>query len=377
MRYGMNPHQSAEILAGDGPRILNGEPSMINYLDALHAIQLVLEADQATGKPAAASFKHVSPAGAALAGHIDPVAAGTWRIGPSEDYTLASAYVRARDADPKSSFGDVAAFSRPVDRTTAELLRSVICDAVIAPGYEPGTAKVLAAKRGGRFLILEADPARQLPARERRDVLGVTVVQDRDSVPVEHALPDDAGLADDTVVDAMLGLVTVRYTQSNSIAFVRDGTAIGIGAGQQNRVDCVRLAGAKARIWWLRRHPLVHELPTVAGMSRQDRLNWQIRFAGQEMTAGQLTEFRDLFGMAATSQYEDPTWRHDWTSMWSGITMVSDGCLPFRDNIEHAAALGVSTIVEPGGSARTNDVAACAAAFGINHVETGLRLFHH
>ena len=377
MRYGMNPHQTAEIVAGNGPRILHGEPSMINYLDALHAFQLVREADRATGRPAAASFKHVSPAGAALAGQIDPIAARIWRVGPAEDNTLVSAYVRARDADPKSSFGDVAALSRPVDQTTAELLRSVICDAVIAPGYEPGTVRILAAKRGGRFLILEADPNRQPPARESRDVLGMTIVQDRDSVPVESTLPGDARPSDKTVQDALLGLVTVRYTQSNSVAFVRGGAAVGIGAGQQNRVDCVRLAGAKARIWWLRRHRIVDELPTVAGMSRQDRLNWQIRFAGQEMTLGQLREFRELFGMDAAAQYDDPAWRHDWTSTLSRITMVSDGYLPFRDNVEHAAELGVSTIVEPGGSARTSEVAASAVALGIGHIETGLRLFHH
>lgn len=227
MRYGMNPHQTAEVVAGDGPRILHGEPSMINYLDALHAFQLVREADRATGGPAAASFKHVSPAGAALAGQIDPIA------------------------------------------------------------------------------------------------------------------------------------------------------AVGIGAGQQNRVDCVLLAGAKARIWWLRRHRIVDELPTVAGMSRQDRLNWQIRFAGQEMALGQLREFRELFGMDAAAQYDDPAWRHDWTSTLSRITMVSDGYLPFLDNVEHAAELGVSTIVEPGGSARTSEVAASAVALGIGHIETGLRLFHH
>lgn len=377
MRYGMNPHQSAEIVAGPGPRILNGEPSMINYLDALNAFQLVCEVDQATGRPAAASFKHVSPAGAALAGRIDPVAARTWRIGSVEEDTLLSAYVRARDADPKSSFGDVAAFSRPVDRVTAELLSTVICDAVIAPGYEPGTIEILAAKRGGRFLMFEADPTRLPPAAERRDVLGVTIEQDRDTVPVETVLPDSGWLAGTAREDALLGLVTVRYTQSNSVAFVRDGMAIGVGAGQQNRVDCVRLAGVKAKIWWLRRHRFVDGLPMVEEMSRQDRLNWQIRFAGAEMTVAQVHEFEALFGAEARSTYDDPTWRSDWVSKLSGITMTSDGYLPFRDNVEHAAAFGVETIVEPGGSARTSEIAASAAAHGIDHVETGLRLFHH
>ena len=377
MRYGMNPHQSATIVAGQGPRVISGEPSMINYLDALNALELVREADDATGRPAAASFKHVSPAGAALSGAVDATAARTWRVAEAQHGGLLSAYVRARDADPRSSFGDVVALSRPVDLETAEFLRSVICDAVIAPGFEPGAAGVLASKRGGRFLVFEADPERVPPATERRDVLGVTIEQQRDAVPVGAVLSGDGSLGKAVRTDALLGLVTLRYTQSNSVAFARGGAVIGIGAGQQNRVDCVRLAGAKARIWWLRRHPFVDELPGVAGMGRQDRLNWQIRFAGQEMTPSQLSEFESLFGPQARRRYEDSTWRQEWADALTGITMASDGYLPFRDNVEHAAAAGVSTIVEPGGSARTGEVADSAAAYGITHVQTGLRLFHH
>jgi phosphoribosylaminoimidazolecarboxamide formyltransferase/IMP cyclohydrolase len=377
MRYGMNPHQPATIVAGYGPRIINGEPSMINYLDALNAFELVREADDAAGAPAAASFKHVSPAGAALAGPVDPTAARVWRVDEPDGGGLLSAYVRARDADPKSSFGDVVALSRPVDLATAGFLRTVICDAVIAPGFEPGAAGILAAKRDGRFLVLEADPAVRPPATERRDVLGVTIEQQRDTAPIGAAVPDDAALDPATRADALLGLVTLRYTQSNSVALVRGGAAIGIGAGQQNRVDCVRLAVAKARTWWLRRHPFVDELPPVDGMGRQDRLNWQIRFAGREMTAGQLAEFQALFGDEARGRYDDETWRDQWLASLTGVTLASDGFLPFRDNVEYAAAAGVTTIVEPGGSARTDEVAASAAAHGIAHVQTGLRLFHH
>jgi phosphoribosylaminoimidazolecarboxamide formyltransferase / IMP cyclohydrolase len=377
MRYGMNPHQPASIVAGHGPRVINGEPSMINYLDALNAFELVREADDATGAPAAASFKHVSPAGAALAGPVDATAARVWRVDETSGGGLLSAYVRARDADPKSSFGDVVALSRPVDPATAEFLRTVICDAVIAPGFEPGTAEVLCAKRDGRFLVLEADPARTPPAVERRDVLGVTIEQARDAVPVAIALPDDGTLDPATRADALLGLVTLRYTQSNSVALARGGAAIGIGAGQQNRVDCVRLAAAKARVWRLRRHPFVDDLPAVDGMGRQDRLNWQIRFAGQEMTPGQRAEFQALFGAEARARYDDPAWRDEWMATLHGVTLTSDGFLPFRDNVEYAAAAGVSAIVEPGGSARTDEVAASAKAHGITHVQTGLRLFHH
>ena len=377
MRYGMNPHQSAAVIAGRGPRVINGEPSMINYLDALNAFELVREADAAAGQPAAASFKHVSPAGAALAGLVDEAAARIWRVTGTPDGGLLSACVRARDADPKSSFGDVAALSRPVDLPTARFLGTVSCDAVIAPGFEPGAVALLAAKRGGRFLVLEADPGRVPPATERREVLGVTIEQDRDARPAASVLPADGTLAAAARADALLGLVTVRYTQSNSVALVRGGAAIGIGAGQQNRVDCVRLAGARLRTWWLRRHPLVDGLPAVPGMPRQDRLNWQIRFAGQEMTPGQLAEFTSLFGAAASRQYAGAAWRDDWLKGIGDVTLVSDGYLPFRDNVEHAAAAGVTTIVEPGGSARTAEVAASAAAHGISHVQTGVRLFHH
>ncbi len=323
-----DPHQTAEIVAGQGPRILNGEPSLINYLDALNAYALVEEADRAAGRPAAASFKHVSPAGAAVAGAVDPVAAATWRVGPEADNTLASAYVRARDADPKSSFGDVAALSRPVDLPTADLMRSVICDAVIAPGYESGVVAKLSGKQGGRFLILQADLHQRLPSRERRNVLGLTIEQDRDAVPVASVLPDDGQLDAAARADALLGLATLRYTQSNSVVFVRAGSAIGIGAGQQNRVDCVRLAAAKAQTWWLRRHPLVDELPAVERMGRQDRLNWQIRFAGREMTRGQLNDFEALFGTEARQQYDANGWREDWLATLHGITMASDGFYP-------------------------------------------------
>jgi phosphoribosylaminoimidazolecarboxamide formyltransferase/IMP cyclohydrolase len=370
----MNPHQSATVTGG--PAILGGEPSLINYLDALNAYALVREADEAGGLPAAASFKHVSPAGAALAGAIDEVAAETWRTPGIAEDSLISAYVRARDADPKSSFGDVVALSRPVDAETADFLRTVICDAVIAPGYEEGAVDVLRAKKGGRFLVFEAGSDWQPPARERREVLGAIIEQDRDAADLAGALP--AGSMDEAHRrDALLGMATARYTQSNSVVLVRDGAAVGIGAGQQNRVDCVRLAGAKARVWWLRRHPFVRELPAVEGMRRQDRLNWQIRFAGAEMTGSQQAEFAGLFGDEAAARYSDSAWREEWAGKLDDVTLVSDGFLPYPDNVDHAAEFGVSTIVEPGGSTRSDEVAAAASEHGITLVTTGLRLFHH
>ena len=376
MRYGMNPHQTAELVSG-GPTVINGDPSLINYLDALHAFALACEVEALTGRPAAASFKHVSPAGVAVAGVIDETASETWNVPGATAGSLVSAYVRARDADPKSSFGDVVALSRPVDLETANFLRTVICDALIAPGFGPGTIEVLQQKKSGRFLIFESDPNADPPRRERRDVLGAAFEQDRDTADLAMALPTTAELSESGRLDALLGMAAARYTQSNSVALIRDGAAIGIGAGQQNRVDCVRLAGTKARVWWLRRHPFVRWLPAIAEMKRQDRLNWQIRFAGREMTRTQLDEFGRLFGDEARDQYADPDWRDRWAASLTDVTLVSDGYLPFPDNVEHAAEHGVTTIIEPGGSARTPDVEVTASRHGIRHVQTGLRLFHH
>lgn len=259
----------------------------------------------------------------------------------------------------------------------AEFLRTVVCDAVIAPGFAPGVLALLSQKKSGRFLVFEADPAAELPARERRDVLGVTIEQDRDMADLAAALPAEPALDGPTHTDALVGMAVARYTQSNSVVLVKGGAAIGIGAGQQNRVDCVRLAGAKARVWWLRRHPYVRGLPVVVGMKRQERLNWQIRFAGQDMTGSQLVEFGRLFGADTCAWYDETGWREAWVQRLGGATLVSDGYLPFRDNVEFAAEYGVATIIEPGGSARTPDIAAAAQEHGITHVQTGLRLFHH
>jgi phosphoribosylaminoimidazolecarboxamide formyltransferase/IMP cyclohydrolase len=379
MRYGMNPHQTAEVVADAGAvSVVSGEPSLINYLDALNGWQLVNEASGATGLPVAASFKHVSPAGVATNGDLDESARETWGVPPGVD-ELTSAYVRARDADPKSSFGDVVAVSHAVTGDLAEFVTGTISDAMIAPGYEAGTVATLSRKRGGRFLLFEVDPDVTVPVRERRDIYGMTFEQDRDITRIDARLL--AG-ADDRlggeVGDALLALIALRYTQSNAIAVVKDGMALGIGAGQQNRVDCVRLAVGKARLWWLRRHPYVRQLASrVEGMKRQDRLKWQIRFAEQAMTGPQRAEFAHLFGAEATQAFDDPTWRDSWAAQLTGLTMASDGFLPLRDNIDYAAAGGVTTVVEPGGSIRTPEVHAAARELGVRHLTTAQRLFHH
>jgi AICAR transformylase/IMP cyclohydrolase PurH len=353
LRYGINPQQAAEF-EGPAVRVLNGQPSYVNMLDALNAWQLVREASGALGRTVAASFKHVSPAGAALSGPIDQVTAdlyGMADVGP-----VASAYLRARDADPKSSYGDFAAVSAPVDAELAELLSAVVCDGIVAPGFEPGTVATLSVKKGGRFIVVEADPDFVPPQREAREVFGMRLVQDRDPVPLTRDLLDE-GLPSTAVDDLLLGMAVLRYTQSNSVCYVKDGVTLGIGAGQQSRVDCTRLAGGKVDIWWLRRHPAVRVLLDVApGTRRQDLVNEQIRYIEEDLTAVE---------------------RAEWMERLSDVSFASDGYLPFRDNVDHAARHGVRYIAEPGGSIRSDDVAEACRKHGITLVRTGLRLFHH
>jgi phosphoribosylaminoimidazolecarboxamide formyltransferase / IMP cyclohydrolase len=377
LRYGMNPHLDVRLVssADDGPvKVCHGEPSYINLLDALNGWQLVRDASIAVGKAVAASFKHVSPAGVAAAGLVDATACESWGIS-STPGPLASAYIRARDADPKSSFGDMIAVSEPVDAELADLLSRVIADGIIAPGFDTGTVGMLARKKRGTFLVLEADLAFQPPEWERRDVFGLVVEQQRDQAPITADLLASTDLSPNEIADALLGLVTMRYTQSNSVAVVKDGMTLGIGAGQQNRVDCVRLATSKARTWWLRRHDVVRSLPKATGMSRQERLNWQIRLVDADMTTAQLTEFSRLFPGVASGLTESA--RSDWVGQLDHLTLVSDGFLPFRDNIDYASRIGVAHVVEPGGSSRSDEVAAACAEYGIALTRTALRLFHH
>jgi phosphoribosylaminoimidazolecarboxamide formyltransferase/IMP cyclohydrolase len=359
MRYGINPHRapaSASPLGEGSPlRVLHGDPSYTNLLDALNAWRLVSEAERALGEPVATSFKHVSPAGAATAGPLDEVMTETYGLetaGP-----LTSAYVRARDADPRASYGDVVAVSRPVDLELAGLLRRVVSDAVIAPGYEEGVLELLRSKKGGRFLVLEADPGFRPPAEEIRDVYGLRCVQARDDLELNRRHLDRVlcgELDEGAVRDLLLGLIVVRHTQSNSIAYARAGMALGIGAGQQSRIDCTRLAGAKADTWWLRRHPSARRETLEAG-SIQDRVN------------------RQYAAVDALSPEE----RREWLAERHGLALASDGSIPFIDNVEEAARHGVGSIAEPGGAMRSDDVVEACRRHGIALVHTGVRLFHH
>ena len=382
LRYGMNPQQAtahaAPVTPGSWPvRVINGQPSFINVLDALNGWQLVHEADRLLGRPAAASFKHTSPAGAALSGPVDEVTAGLYDA-DSRVSGVASAYLRARDADPKSSYGDFAAVSVPVDAEFARLLAGVVCDGIIAPGYEPGTVAQLSKKKNGSFLVMEADPAFSPPPRESREVFGVRLTQDRDPVRISRDLLELAAgepLPDAAIDDVLLGLVVLRYTQSNSVCYLRAGMTLGIGAGQQSRVDCTRLAGAKTDTWWLRRHPAIRALSFAPHVRRQDKINWQFRLIEADLTAAE----RGQLGQALEQPAEEltPDERASWLRRLTGVTFVSDGYLPFRDNIEQASRHGVAYVAEPGGSIHSGDIADACAENGISLVRTGLRLFHH
>jgi phosphoribosylaminoimidazolecarboxamide formyltransferase / IMP cyclohydrolase len=377
IRYGINPHQQARI-TDEGPlRLRAGSPSYINVLDAVNAWQLVREARAAVGVPVATSFKHVSPAGAAIAGPLDAAMRASWGLADdAEPGALTSAYIRARDCDPKSSFGDMIAVSEVVDHELADFLVGLMSDGIVAPGFEEGTVEKLAAKKRGSFVVFEADPGYVPPEWERREVFGVVLEQQADQLPIERSLlqlATGAEPSEQVVADALLGMVVARYTQSNTVVYVKDGMTLGIGAGQQSRVDCTRLAGEKASVWWLRREPAIRDLELAGDVGRQDRFNWQMMLAQGDMTELQWAALRELAPDAGLPESDRATW----VAQLAGVTVVHDGFIPFRDNIDFAAGFGAACVVEPGGSLRTPEVVAACDELGITLIHTGTRLFHH
>jgi phosphoribosylaminoimidazolecarboxamide formyltransferase/IMP cyclohydrolase len=365
LRYGCNPHQSyaaAEPLASPPCELVNGKPSLINLLDALNAWQLVSELRQALELPAAASFKHVSPAGAAVAEQLAPELAEAYEVAGVELTPAALAYVRARGADPKCSFGDFAALSEPVDEATANLLKGVISDGIIAPSYEPKALEILKQKKNGTFLVLRADPSFSAPQRESREVYGMRLTQDRNNrVFVLDDLADVVcgELTLEAQRDLVLGLTTLKYTQSNSVGYAVAGQMIGIGAGQQSRVDCTKLAGSKADVWQLRCHPKVLGL----------------RFIEGDLVAGEQAALEQALETPASPLTAEE--RREFLSNVSGVSLVSDGFIPFRDNIDHAQRHGVSFVAQPGGSTRDAEVTAACQQYGMAMVHTHIRAFHH
>ena len=388
LKYGCNPNQKPSRIFMEGDKelpitVLNGRPGYINLLDAFNSWQLVSELKAATGLPAASSFKHVSPAGAAVG---LPLTETLKKIYFTDDYELtplASAYVRARGADRMSSFGDFIALSDVCDVATARLINREVSDGVIAPGYEPEALQILQAKRKGTYCVIQMDPAYRPAPVERKMVYGITFEQGRNEIKLD----DDALFANIPTAnkdlpaearrDLMIALITLKYTQSNSVCYVKDGQAIGIGAGQQSRIHCTRLAGNKADIWWLRQHPKVMALPFKEGIRRADRDNTIDVYISEEEHDDVLREgtWQNFF----TERPEVLTLaeKKQWLQQLSGVSLGSDAFFPFGDNIERAHKSGVQYIAEAGGSVRDDNVIATCDKYGMVCVFTGVRLFHH
>lgn len=380
LRYGCNPHQPAEFDVGDDAavRVRAGKPSLINMLDGLNAWQLVRELAEALQLPAAASFKHVSPAGAAVAVPLPRDLQQIYEIAEHQLTPLAIAYARARGTDAKSSFGDFVALSERVDAATASYLKGVVSDGVIAPGFDEDAFAILAAKKKGTFVVLEANPDYSPPPLESREVFGVKLTQrrnDRRVVLGDFERTVCGELTEHAKRDLLLATVTAKYAQSNSVVFALDGQTIGVGAGQQSRVDCTKLAGAKSRIWHLHRHPDVLYIQFRRDVPRQQRINWRVRYVEGDMTAAELRAFKEAMDLPFPQMSDHE--RREWLAHMAGLSLASDGFIPFRDNVDHAKWHGVSSIAQPGGSARDEEVTAACRDHGIAMVHTGLRLFHH
>ena len=364
LKYGLNPHQSPARAFRDGGlpiTVLNGRAGMINLWDGLNGWQLVRELAAVTGRPSAASFKHVSPAGAASASDS------------TEHSPLCDAYLRARDADPMSSYGDFVSLSEVCDVDTAEALKREVSDGVIAPGYEPAALEILKSKRGGSYCVVQIDPDYQPDPIERRDIFGITFEQHRNDAKIDPSLLGNivsqrTDLPAQAADDLLISLVILKYTQSNSVCYVKDGQAIGIGAGQQSRIHCTRLAGDKADRWWLRQNPRVLELPFVPTLKRADRNNAVDVFLGGEI---------DESAFTSTPKLLTPDERAEWLATLTGVALGSDAFFPFSDNIERAHRSGVSYVAEPGGSTRDDVVIAAADKYNMVLCFAGLRLFHH
>jgi AICAR transformylase/IMP cyclohydrolase PurH len=360
--------------------VLGGSPGYINLLDALNAWLLVRELKQATSLPAAASFKHVSPAGAAIAAPLDETLRKIYFVEDLELSPLATAYARARGSDRLCSFGDFIALSDTVDEPTARIIAREVSDGVIAPGYEPAALEILKAKKAGKYAIVQIDPAYEPPLTETRDVAGVTFEQrrhDRLVAPADFAniVTQKKELPENALRDLMVAWITLKYTQSNSVCFVKDGQAIGVGAGQQSRVHCVRLAGLKADLWYLRQHPAILALPFKPGIKRPDRDNAIDQFLRDDVTPNEKAAWGETFTHIPAQLTPDE--KRAWLNTLTGVSLGSDAFFPFSDSIHRAAASGVQYVFEPGGSARDADVIAAANDYGITMCFTGVRLFHH
>ncbi|MCI6959625.1 MAG: phosphoribosylaminoimidazolecarboxamide formyltransferase [Oscillospiraceae bacterium] len=385
LKYGCNPNQKpARIYMEEGElpvTVLNGKPGYINFLDALNSWQLVKELKEATGLPAAASFKHVSPAGAALGLPLDDTLKKMYFCEGLELSPLACAYARARGADRMSSFGDWIALSDECDESTAKVIQHEVSDGIIAPGYTPAALEILKSKRKGNYNIVQIDASYVPAAIEHKQVFGITFEQGRNDLRIgedmlENLVTENKNLTAEQKRDLVLCLITLKYTQSNSVCYAQGGQVIGVGAGQQSRIHCTRLAGNKADIWQLRHHPKVLALPFREDVSRPNRDNAIDVYISDEYedVIGE-----DVWAETFTTRPEPLTAaeKKEWLAKVSGVCLGSDAFFPFGDNIERARRSGVEAIVEPGGSIRDAQVIDTCNKYGIAMAFCGLRLFHH
>lgn len=384
LRYGLNPHQqpARALLQGDAAPITirNGAPGYINLLDALSSWQLVRDLRAALGQAAAASFKHVSPAGAAIGLPLDEPLARAYQVDPAGLSPAALAYVRARGGDLVSAYGDFAAISERVDVSLAEVLRREVSDGIVAPGYDDDALAILAKKKGGKYLVVEADPEFEPPEVERRELFGVMLEQPADRAPIDASLLENVvtnrtEFPPEAVRDLIVATIALRYTQSNSVCVASGGQVIGLGAGQQSRIHCSRLACGKADRWMLQQHPRVLDLPLRTELKRPDRFTAREQFiARNELSPA---EQRYLAG-----QFEgeveplSPAERREWIEGFNNA-LSHDAFIPFRDNIDRAQASAVRYVLQPGGSIADEDVVAAANGYGMVMALSGLRLFRH
>lgn len=387
LKYGCNPNQKPSRIYMEGGelpiKVLNGKPGYINFLDAFNGWQLVKELKKATGLPAATSFKHVSPAGAAVGLPLTEVEKKIYWVDDMDvEFTpLANAYARARGADRMSSFGDFISLSDVCDAATAKIIKREVSDGVIAPGYEPEALEILKAKKNGNYNVIEIDPSYEPDPLERKEVFGITFEQGRNELKIDNdffgnVVTENTTIPESAKIDLAIAMITLKYTQSNSVCYAKDGQAIGIGAGQQSRIHCTRLAGQKADNWFLRQAPKVLNLQFVDGIGRADRDNAIDLYIGEE--------YMDLLADGAwekTFKVKPEIFTREekraWLDQMTGVALGSDAFFPFGDNIERAHKSGVSYVAEPGGSIRDDHVIATCNKYHMAMCFTGIRLFHH
>ena len=387
LKYGCNPNQKPSRIfmkdGGDLPlTVLNGKPGYINFLDALNSWQLARELKEATGLPSAASFKHVSPAGAAAGLPLGETERKMYFVEDGAELSpIACAYIRARGADRLCSYGDWAALSDVCDAATARYLQAEVSDGIIAPGYTEEALEILKRKKKGGYNVVRIDPDYRPAPQEYKDVYGVTFQQGRNEYKIDESLLTNIvtrshDLPAQAKTDMMVALITLKYTQSNSVCYVKDGQAIGVGAGQQSRIHCTRLAGTKADNWWLRQHPQVLALPFIEGIRRPDRDNAiDVYLSGEWEDLLADGEWQRVFKERPQPLTAEE--KKAWIAKQSGVTCGSDAFFPFGDNVERARKSGVQYIVQPGGSIRDDHVIETADKYGMTMCFTGMRLFHH